>query len=407
MTPTTTPTTTRAAARRARSNAPARPATPQPATPALPQVVVPQGVLSEALGRMAAITPQKPAMPVLGNVLLIADEAGLRLAATNLAVGVIEAIPGLPVQGAAGLTVPARLLADLIKTLEGAITLRFDGEHEALLVEAPGFHTTIRGIAAEEFPQIPSLGDRALATIAGGLLREAVRAVAGAAEPTLDAGNQFANVRLWLRGAELVADAADGALIARHVVPLESPSVADTEILIPATFLRSLAGLLDGAVEILANANLVGFRTATCTVIAQQSATAFPAVERVIRALPAPDLTAEGEAEALLRGLRRALMLAPANQSHITTLTITDTGAQPALKLHAQSSSGDHSGEVALSKTAGHGELQINGAILADVIKALGSPTVIIERSSSYPGLRLRRPDRPGSCQIVALLAIR
>jgi hypothetical protein len=124
----------------------------------------------------------------------------------------------------------------------------------------------------------------------------------------------------------------------------------------------------------------------------------------VMTGLPAPDLTAEGETDVLLKGIKRALMFAPANQSHMLTLTLSDDSEQPTLRLQAQNNIGTHSGAVALTSVAGRTELLVNGAVLAAALKAVGSPTVIIERAASYPGLRLRRPDRPGSCQIVAPL---
>ena len=80
------------------------------------KVSVSQQQLAQGLGIVSRAVSPRSTLPVLANVLLATDEGRLRLSATNLELG-ISCWIGAQIQEEGSITVPARLLADLVGTL--------------------------------------------------------------------------------------------------------------------------------------------------------------------------------------------------------------------------------------------------------------------------------------------------
>ena len=74
--------------------------------------------LARGLSVVSRAVSNRSTLPVLANVLLKTEDAGLKLTATNLEIGITYWVPGkIETDGAT--TVPARLLTDLVSSLPG------------------------------------------------------------------------------------------------------------------------------------------------------------------------------------------------------------------------------------------------------------------------------------------------
>ena len=75
--------------------------------------------LARGLSVVSRAVSSRSTLPVLANVLLRTEDAGLKLTATNLEIGITYWVPGkIETDGAT--TVPARLLTDLVCQLPGS-----------------------------------------------------------------------------------------------------------------------------------------------------------------------------------------------------------------------------------------------------------------------------------------------
>lgn len=92
-------------------------------------------------------------LPVLDNMLLSAEGQKLKVAATNLEIGVIKNLK-VEVEVPGGITVPAKTLVELVSGL-GQAKISLTSEGEVLTIESGKFKASINGIAAAEFPAIP------------------------------------------------------------------------------------------------------------------------------------------------------------------------------------------------------------------------------------------------------------
>src|SRR3990170_4110498 len=116
--------------------------------------------LARGLSVVSRAVSNRSTLPVLANVLLKTEDAGLKLTATNLEIGITYWVPGkIETDGAT--TVPARLLTDLVGSLPASEKVDLElGDGETLHLRAGRVATHIKGIEADEFPAIGAAGER-------------------------------------------------------------------------------------------------------------------------------------------------------------------------------------------------------------------------------------------------------
>jgi DNA polymerase III subunit beta len=125
------------------------------------KLICAQNELSSHLSLVSRAVPSRPSHPVLANVLLRADEETQRVSLTgfDLSLGVQTSFAA-QVEVGGTLTLPAKLLSDIVSRLpDGEITLATEaGEMTATLTCAFGRYQ-VRGMGAEEYPELPTIDD--------------------------------------------------------------------------------------------------------------------------------------------------------------------------------------------------------------------------------------------------------
>jgi DNA polymerase-3 subunit beta len=130
--------------------------------------------LLRGLARTHAVADRKSSMPILSNVLLGADEAGvLRFAATDLYLAV-SASAEAKVKRAGSVALSARTLFDIVKNLpEGEVKLALDKNH-AVQLRSGKIKFRIPGMPGEDFPPLPSAGESTFAELDAGSLAQLI-----------------------------------------------------------------------------------------------------------------------------------------------------------------------------------------------------------------------------------------
>src|SRR5260221_5672508 len=108
--------------------------------------------LARGLAVVSRAVSNRSTLPVLANVLLKTEDAGLKLTATNLEIGITYWVPGkIETDGAT--SVPARLLTDLVNSLPGGEPLILGlGDGETLHIPIVRFQSNINANSADAFP---------------------------------------------------------------------------------------------------------------------------------------------------------------------------------------------------------------------------------------------------------------
>lgn len=199
---------------------------------------VTQENLSRALSAVGKIASGRNTLPILSNVLLTTVDNRLRIAATNLEVAMTETI-GAKVSADGGITVPARLLQDLVNTVPaGVISLELTDNK--LLVSTDGYESVINGTSAEEYPVMPALKDGSTITISCGVLKKSLQQTLGAASGD-DARPILTGVYLHSYEGALYMVATDSYRLAEKKIQSCKEAV---DLLLPATALQDVLRVL-------------------------------------------------------------------------------------------------------------------------------------------------------------------
>lgn len=129
------------------------------------EIEVIQERLAKALNivsRVAATT--RAGLPILSNVLLRADGNQLSLTATNLELATVDFLAA-QVKKPGTITVPAKLLAEFITNLPKGTNINLLAKDNKLIITANKYKSTINGIAADDFPELPSIDEKKAVTL--------------------------------------------------------------------------------------------------------------------------------------------------------------------------------------------------------------------------------------------------
>ena len=92
--------------------------------------------LARGLQVVSRAVSSRSTLPVLANVLLRTEDAGLKLTATNLEIGITAWVPGkIDTEGT--LTVPARLFNDLVAGLPAGERIDLEVDGNTLRIKPP------------------------------------------------------------------------------------------------------------------------------------------------------------------------------------------------------------------------------------------------------------------------------
>ncbi len=196
------------------------------------------------LARTHAVADRKSSMPILSNVLLSADDAGvLRFAATDLYLAV-SASAEAQVKRAGTVALSARTLFDIVKNLpEGEVKLALD-KHNAVLLRSGKIKFRIPGMPGEDFPALPSAGEGSFADIDASLLSQLI-ALTQYSMSGDDTRPHLAGTLFELDGRAVRMVTTDGHRLSKAEAPYEAP--VRFTILVPSKGIGELKRLLEDA----------------------------------------------------------------------------------------------------------------------------------------------------------------
>ncbi|MCH2154819.1 MAG: DNA polymerase III subunit beta [Opitutales bacterium] len=110
------------------------------------------------LQQVLNVVSSRATMPILGNVLIEAEDGGIRLTTTNLDIGIRTSLVA-SVEATGAITLPVRKLATIVKELPHLDVFVEMGDKNAVQITSGGSRFKIVGISHDEFPKLPSFED--------------------------------------------------------------------------------------------------------------------------------------------------------------------------------------------------------------------------------------------------------
>ena len=108
------------------------------------------------LQQIIGVVERRQTLPVLGNVLLNANKKSLRLTATDLEVE-LQSQVNIAVTEIGDITLPARKLLDICRTLPAEAQLDISVKNDRALIRSGKSRFTLSTLPASEFPVIDKI----------------------------------------------------------------------------------------------------------------------------------------------------------------------------------------------------------------------------------------------------------
>jgi DNA polymerase-3 subunit beta len=342
--------------------------------------------LARGLSVVSRAVSSRSTLPVLANVLLRTEDAGLKLTATNLEIGITSWVPGrIDTDGA--LTVPARLITDVVSGLPAGERVDLEVDGTTLELRAGRYQTHLRGIDAEEFPVIPAAGDRPTTRVSQRLMRQALSEVAFAAA-TDEARPILTGVLTKFTGDRLTLAAADNYRIAVKTVPVLDP-VEETTLVVPARSYQELMRVLgdtDDPVEIMLapSKSQVLFHVEGVELVSRLIDGQFPNYQQVLPSSHAS--RAVVDREEMLKAVRLSALIA-SSAANVVRLKVGENGSG-GITIAANADVGDAEGEIEAALEGDPVTIAFNARYLTEALANVDADQLALEFSGPLsPGV--------------------
>ena len=330
-----------------------------------------------SLQAVARSVGTRSTLPVLDNILLSADKGKLKIAATNLEIGVIKYI-NVDAEVPGGITVPAKTLVELISGLkQDKVLLETTGE--VLSIESGKLKASINGISAAEFPAIPLSSESGVIFPKDAFLTSSQILFASA----VDEGRPvLTGILTEVVSGKLDFVATDGFRLAHRQFNLPKDKTQFKSLIPKRTFEEVLRIISEEAIEEIhistsANQNHVVFNLGSTIVSSRLIEGQFPNWGKIIpQKIAARALV---EKEELLKAIKLAAVFAK-NEANIVVLT----AKKGILKLQSQAKEvGSQENEIEGEVEGEELTIAFNTKFLLDAISNSPSTQIMIEFSGA------------------------
>ena len=351
--------------------------------------------LTKGLATVGRAVATRSTLPVLSNILLKSDEGRLRLAATNLEIGVNCWI-GARVKEEGSTTVPARLLTEFVNSLPpGQIDMELSERTQSLNLKCARYEANIKGIDATEFPDVPtaeSIGGKNNLHLEADAFRQMIdQAVFAAA--TDESRPILTGVLAQFHQGGLTLAAADGFRLAVISADVGVDVDEAISVIVPARALAELnriSGDQTDPIELMITParNQILFHLSNTDLVSQLIEGNFPDYTQIVpKSFTTRTLVSTQE---LLKAVKVAFLFARDAANIVRFHAVPGTELTPGQTIVTGISAelGDNVSELDASIEGDEIEIAFNARYMIDALSAVGTPQVALETSTpSSPGV--------------------
>lgn len=358
---------------------------------------VARDALIKPLSLVAGVVERRNTLPVLANVLLQVEDGQLSLTGTDLEVELVGRLALSSASDDGEITVPARKLLDICKSLPEGSEVQLRVEESKAIVTCGRSRFSLLTLPAREFPNIDdSIGSHRFALPAAQLRRLIDRTAFAMAQQDV---RYYLNGMLWeLRAGRLRFVATDGHRLAICTLPDAVQGVEDIQVILPRKGVLELGRLLgDDAeeVSVILGANHVRATTSGFSFTSKLVDGKFPDYERVLPR--AAEKVLLGDRLQLRQAFTRTAILSNEKYRGVRLKLSTDT-----LEIEAHNPEQEQAEEVVAVDYSGDPlEIGFNVGYLLDVLGVLSGEQVRFSLSDPNSSALLEESDAGDSLYVV------
>lgn len=360
-----------------------------------------QSNFAKALSQTTRIVGVRATLPVLSNILIQANKNKVVFSATDLEVGITTSAVG-KIEAEGAITLPARLLSDFVmNNKDESIGVSLEGTIATL--KSAHYEVTIMGIAAEEFPTVPSPARENTIAIKKDLFLESLKKV-NIAPATDETRPVLAGILIKFEGKTLTMAATDSYRLAEKILNLPEES-KDHKIIVPSRTMNELLRIVSGdagpEVVISSSDNQVSFEIGDTVVVSRLIEGSFPAYSQII---PVSSKTkAEVASADLLASVKMSLLFAKDAANNSIKIAV---GKDNLTVVSQSSQAGSSKSVVEAAVTGDPVEVSFNARYIVDVLNVLSSDKVVLELNDSISAGVFKALDDPDYLYLIMPLKI-
>ena len=235
----------------------------------------------QLIGKIQSIVPVKPAIPILANILIEAENDQLIISATDLTVS-MRVFGMAKVMESGSITLPAKHLFQLVRELTTPEIMIEILSPEVAVVRAGTSNFRIQGMHATEFPAFPDLSEGYQLTFKSESLKEMLMRTAFAAARE-DSRPALNGVLLQKANHLATFIGTDAKRLARNRMEIETDSAENGSYIIPIKAVEEIVKITDGeSVKLILMPEKMAIETDSTVLITKLIAGQYPDVSRII-----------------------------------------------------------------------------------------------------------------------------
>jgi DNA polymerase III subunit beta len=328
--------------------------------------------LYEGVQTASRAVSSRSSLPILGHLLIRTEDERLRIAATDLELG-MECYVESRVVEPGSMTAPARLLVEMLASLPDADVALSSDETDTVVLSCGASQFTIMGLPPEDFPLLPEVVEDTQLSIDAEQMRQGIRKTVFAASAD--------ESRAILTGVlmQVTEDSVRFVSTDTHRLCLYDAPVLEARgtvnAIVPGRAMNELLRMLsdaDGPIGVTISANQVMFKVGNSVLVSRLIDGQFPNYQKVV---PTElDRRWLIPSELFQQAVKRAEIVARDN-SHRTTLKTQDG----TLSISAENPSGKAMESVEVVRTGEDLRVVFNGRYLMDVMAVIDAEVVEFE----------------------------
>ncbi|MGI6296371.1 MAG: DNA polymerase III subunit beta [Armatimonadota bacterium] len=357
--------------------------------------------LYEGVQTAARAVSARTSLPILGHLLISAEDDRLLISATDLEIG-MECVVEANIVEPGSMTVPARVFNEVLSSLpETDVSLTLDEEYN-VKIQCAASEFSIKSLPPEEFPMLPQVVEEQRFTINCDVLRDAVKKTAFAVG--IDESRAILTgilLQLTENGLKFVSTDTHRLCVMDCETTESSGTINAT---VPGRALTELSRVVpegDGIVSVTISSSQIKFTVDDTILVSRLIEGQFPNFEKVIPTEHTKTLiipTAQFE-----QSLKRAAIVAR-DSSFRTTLKTADGK----LTLTAESGSvGTAHEEVEIVKEGDDIEMAFSARYLLDLLAVVDTEAVIMELSGEVNQALIRPQGQDDYLYVVMPMQVR
>lgn len=244
--------------------------------------------LKQALNIAERIIGRSLTLPILNNILLSTEKNKLKIASTNLEIGINCWVSG-KIQEKGGITVPAKLINEFVNNLpNNKVELKI--KNQQLELKCEKFKANIKGLAMDDFPIIPKIENKVLVKIKGSVLKNSFAQVVGMASLS-ESRPGISGIYVKFDKSLIKIAATDGFRLAEKNIET-GKSVKEQSVIIPQRTIQEVIRILgeknqpvnnqENEIEIVLSGNQILFDLGSTQVVSRLIEDQYPNYQQII-----------------------------------------------------------------------------------------------------------------------------